>query len=370
MAILIVKCIERCNANCVYCEVVRSHVGIPDMSLEMLDTVFMRINEFLSENLNENVTFTWHGGEPLLLGVEYFARAHELQDRRCKNTQDRIQHLIQSNITLVNEAHISALKQLGINHIGSSYDSEPQVRGFGSHVDSIAYNRAFLRGTTILEQHNMSWGIIYVVTRKSLKDPLSVFLTLANLRPAHGFMMNPVVIDDESRQEIAISPREYADFLGETFSFWYAHRERYPKVEPFASLWETIVEKRMRLFCSESGNCHYTHLNIDPTGEVSQCGRSSDLHIMKWGNIEDSSIEELFSRSCDQLRGRLEHLKEGECKGCRLFPICHGGCPIDAYVSSGHFDRKTGWCEARKRFIYDYFEPITGIKVENVRDEH
>ena len=368
MASIIVKCIERCNAQCAYCDVEKSHAGVLDMSADTLRAVFYRIDEYLGRHREEKVTFIWHGGEPLLLGADYLSLAYDLQNELCPQTRDRIDHSIQSNLTVLNERHIAALKKLGIRSIGSSYEPELEVRGLGHKRDSGAYNRAFLRATTLLEQHDMSWGIIYVVTKKSLADPLAVFLTLTNLLPARGFLMNPVIISGQGPQELAISPEEFADFLGAIFPFWLERRRRFPQVEPLASYWTNLAEKGRHLYCAETGNCASSHLNIDPNGNVSKCGRSSDLHVMSYGNIHDRSIDEMFEISRKEMGGRTRALRDGECSGCNLFPICHGGCPLDGYAAHGDFNRKTGWCEAKKLFVSKYFEPLTGITAEGLTD--
>jgi uncharacterized protein len=363
MATFIVKCIERCNSNCVYCEVARNRADTPDMTLDTLELLFMRIDEYLSQRKDEHVLFTWHGGEPLLLGAEYLETARRMQAKHCSRTGDRIAHCIQSNLTLLDETHIAVLKRMGITHVGSSYDPEPNMRGPGGHAGSKAYNTAFLRGTTLLDRHNMSWGVIYVVTRKALADPKAIFIMLTNLLVGRSLMLNPVVVSNPAHLQYAITPEEYADFLGTLFPLWFAHRERYPDVEPFAGYLETLTGGKQRLFCSEAGNCAHTHLNIGPSGRVSKCGRASDLGIMELGAIQESSIGELFQRSVDLFGGRTEMLRNGECRGCSLFSDCHGGCPIDSYAAHGRFDRKSGWCEAKKKFVRDYFEPVVGTGI-------
>ena len=282
------------------------------MRLDTLEVIFIRINEFLLENPNEHLLITWHGGEPLLLGAPFFEYAAQLQEKSCRDTQRRIKHSIQSNLTLLTEGFIPSFRRLGIDSVGSSYDPDRHIRGFGRPVDSLAYNKAFLRATSLLERHGISWGIIYVATRRSLAGPLSTFTLLSNLKPGGGFNINPVIISHEGRKEYAISSVEYADFLGTIFSVWYAHRDRYPGVEPFTSLLSNFTGKGRHLSCEESGTCARRHLNIDPAGNVSQCGRSSDLGIMNWGNIHEKSIEQILqNRDLDEPRTAERCTKSG-----------------------------------------------------------
>lgn len=175
--------------------------------------------------------------------------------------------------------------------------------------------------------------------------------------------MNPVLIYDEERRDVAITPGEYVDFLGEIFPLWWQHRNRAPNVEPFKSLVSTIIEGNTSLFCSESGTCAYRHINITPDGETSQCGRSADWGLLPYGNIRDRTLAQILAdNQRDQLKERVKILELGECAGCRFWEICHGGCPLDAWSKHENFMHKSEWCEARRGFISRHFEPITGVK--------
>jgi uncharacterized protein len=363
MATLIVKCTTRCNSNCIYCEAIHAKHVCKDMSLQLLEMVFARIDEYLRAGSERTVTFTWHGGEPLLLGADYYRAARDVQDRLCADTKPRIRHCMQSNLTLLNEQFIAPLKQLGLTSFGSSYGPELHVRGFGANRDSIAYNRALFRGAAIAERNGMGWGFIYVVTKQSLADPIGLFNLLANLRPGQSFSMNPVIVTDERNRDLAITPAEYADFLGALFPYWLRHRDRFSEVQPFESYYQNIVHGKRHLGCVDSGQCHGHHLNIDPDGGLSQCGRSEERGIMNWGSIIDTSIDEALARGREAMSGRVDVLRDGECRGCGAFSICHGGCPIDSFLSWSDYAHKSHWCETRKRFLKQYFLPAVGVEM-------
>jgi uncharacterized protein len=221
----------------------------------------------------------------------------------------------------------------------------------------------FLRSTSLLERNGFTWGVIYVVTRKSLKNPLDTFHCLTNLKLDGGFNMNPVLIYDEERRDIAITPEEYVDFLGTIFPTWWRHQKRFGGVEPFRSLTRCIRDRAPSLGCVDSGSCAFNHLNIAPDGEASQCGRSSDWGLLNYGNIADKTLKDLLQdEQRQQFIERNEILPHTECKGCRYWAICHGGCPLDAYAEHGSYMHKSRWCDAKKGFIEKHFEPVTGIR--------
>lgn len=70
-----------------------------------------------------------------------------------------------------------------------------------------------------------------------------------------------------------------------------------------------------------------------------------------------------------QLAMRSEYLQQADCKGCEYFKICHGGCPLDGWNSTGSIMSKTEWCLSRRYFLKNYFEPITGLKFNGTKYE-
>ncbi|RPI06220.1 MAG: radical SAM protein [Ignavibacteriae bacterium] len=365
MATLIVKATEACNSNCYYCDVVTKEQRGGTMSLELLELLFKRMNEYLLHYPEERIELIWHGGEPLLLGHEFYRQAKLFQRLHCAETEGRISHTIQSNLTCFTEKFISVFRDLGIDCIGTSYDPEPHMRGPGKERDSETYNRKFLSSISILEKNGLHWGIIYVVTKRSLERPEDVFHFLTNLKLSGGVNFNPVLIYDDLRKDVAITPEEYADFLGAIFPLWWKHRTRYPDIQPFKSFVENIIEHKTSLSCGESGNCSHHHINIAPNGDASHCGRSADWGLLQYGNITERTFDEiLHDPQRDQLDERVSLLINSECRACRFWELCHGGCPLDAWSKHKEFIHKTEWCNARIRFVEKHFEPVTGVKYE------
>jgi uncharacterized protein len=360
---MILKVTERCNSNCAYCDVVSNWSRAEDMPLDILEIVFRRTNEFLENRPEEHVTIIWHGGEPLLVGPHFYRAALEFQRKHCQNTRGRIKHSIQTNMTLFSENYAEVFRDLGIDQVGTSYDPEPHVRGPGPTHDSGLYNRMFMQGDALAEQHGYKSGIIYVVTKKSLENPLKVFYYLTNLKLGGSFAMNPVLLYDNRRDDLAITPEDYVTFLGTIFPLWWKYQNRYPDVDPFRSITQIIKDRELVLGCAESGACSYQHVNVDPYGETSQCGRSSDWGLLSYGNVREQSLAVVFSNSQrDDLKRRNEVLRQGGCRDCRFWTICHGGCPLDSYPKHADFLHISEWGCARKNFIEQYFEPITGLK--------
>lgn len=360
MATIIFKPTEECNSRCVYCDVVKkTSRSAKRMSFETLDLLFRRLGEFLQERPDEHVRLIWHGGEPLLLGRDYFDRARDYQDKHCGQYASCIRHDMQSNLTLLTEQHVAAFKMLGIGCVGTSYDPEPDVRGIGARRDTQKYNARWHDAIRLLEDNGIGWGIIYVVTRKTLADPARVFNFLSNLSNNGAFMMNPVLDYGGVLDDIRITPAEYAGFLGAILPLWWRARDSLARVEPLFSLTRVLAGHNISLMCNEAGDCGHTHLEVATDGRVSQCGRSADWHMLDYGSIEQRSFAEIFADPQREiLAQRNAVLRETECSGCRYWDICHGGCPLDAAAADGSFFHKTRWCDGKKIFIEQHLEPL------------
>lgn len=359
MATVILKPTEACNSRCSYCDVVRKKPRGPvAMPLETLELFFLRVNEFLVERPEEKIEIIWHGGEPLLLGSDYFEQAYQFQQRHCSETALRIHHTIQSNLTLFSPEFTNVFKRLGIDSIGTSYDPIEGVRGLGTRRNWQAYNRKFMKGLGLLEKDGFRWGVIYVVTRLSLEKPMDLFNFLVNLSLKGAIMFNPVLIYGTKLHYLQITPEEYADFLGAIFPSWWAQRDELPQIQPFFNLARNLLDGDKKLMCGDAGECAYSHIALMPDGTLSHCGRSADWDLLNYGSIFDKSfVEVMEDPQRETLLRRNEILPENECKGCRFWNICHGGCPLDAWSSTGSFLHRSEWCHFKKRFIEKYFEP-------------
>lgn len=369
MPTLIFKETEACNSNCIYCDVI-ARKKPRTINNDLLRRVFVCINEYLELYPKEYFSIVWHGGEPCIVGAEFYEHVLDLEDEVCSSTKNRIEHDIQTNLTLINQRMIDVFKRMGITRVGTSYEPYKGIRGFGENRDSDAYNKKFFKGIELIEKNGFSWGFIYVVTRRVIDKPLEIFNILTNFKVRGGFQLHPVYsYKNEDPNGVGISAKEFAAFLGEIFKVWWEKRELYPYVEPFFS-YINHYGKGGPVCCSDSGNCAYTHIYIGPEGELSHCGRASDWDVFDVGNIKDMNIVDAFKSSYrQQIAMRTEYLLKSDCKGCEYFKICHGGCPLDGWNSTNSIMSKTEWCLSRKYFLKNYFEPITGLKFDGTKYE-
>ena len=364
MITIIFKAVEKCNSNCIYCGVIKKHQNVI-MKYDLLQEIFQKMNDYLLKYPDEEIRLIWHGGEVCLLGAKYFQKAIEFLEKYCNTTKNRIKHLVQSNLTLINQDIIDAFKMLEIKSVGSSYEFLPHIRGFGKNRDSIEYNKRFFEGVNLLEKNGMRWGVIYVVHKQSLKNPMEVFHTITNLNVTDSPKFNKIYIYDEDPYNLAITGREYADFLGAILPFWWEHKERYPHIAPLSQFYDSYTKKITRMDCELAGNCSHRWIYMGPTGKVSQCGRSGDFGILSYGDIQNQTFEEILNNpQRDDIKNRAAILRETTCKDCRFWMVCNGGCPLDAIMAKGDMYKKSAHCDWVIPFLTHYFEPVTKLTLK------
>jgi uncharacterized protein len=364
MPTIIFKATEACNSNCIYCDVV-TRKQPRTISADLLEKAYIRINEYLIMHPGEDMQIIWHGGEPCMAGIQTYTKALQYQDTHCATTRHRINYAVQSNLTMITQDFIDIFKKMNISSVGTSFEPVPGIRGLGKNRDSALYNKNFFKGVNLLNDNDISWGFIYVVTKRSLSRPLEIFHYLTNLKLRGGFIIHPVLIyNNEDPNQLAITAEEYADFMGVIFDYWWKRQDRFPEVDPFRGYLKNYTTNDRTLACVDSGHCAHSHVYVGPEGNVSHCGRAADWDLIDYGNINDKSLNEIFE---DPKRNifveREQLLPQSECKSCEYWELCHGGCPLDAWNEHKSFLHKTELCNFKQLFLKKYFEPITGLKL-------
>jgi uncharacterized protein len=363
MLTIILKATEYCNANCVYCAVRDKETKRERMSVDLLHLVVDRMREYLSADPDSTINVTWHGGEPALMGAAFYRTMAAYQRQLLGAMAKRVQHTIQSNVTLLDDDLALAFKGLGISSVGTSYEYAQGLRRLGSQEDgSEAYARRFFEGLEVLRRHGLGAGVIYVVTSRTVDRPVETMIFLQNLlgkRHRDHFRINPMYAEGEAsrgaNQHLAVTPDQYGHFLGKAYQHWYRRRAILPHVVPFSNIRSAVDGEAGAQGCEEAGVCGDTHLSIGPSGDVFQCGRAMDNGALRYGSVVESPFGELLANPLKrELIQRSATLRAGECAGCDLWTYCHGGCPVDAHIYKGDWRQRTHFC-ATKRILFDEY---------------
>jgi uncharacterized protein len=353
---VIVKPTDECNGACRYCSAFTAGKQTCRMSPETIEALFRFFRRYLEETPQDTVDFTWHGGEPLLLGPEFYEMLPDLEARVFGPLRSRVGHLIQSNLTLLDDRLAAALEKLLHGRpIGTSHDLTPGVRLLRNGE---SYDDRWLDGLRFVQRRKIRYGVILVLHRGHLAQAEKIYYFYRNLPDRPSIRINPLYSEGRAKEPgpLHITPEEYGRFLVELHGLTAADGGR-GQFEPLRQYVGGGGPPKS-LCCDVAGRCADTHVGVAPSGEIYNCGRFTDSNAFRCGNLfSDDSAHVLASAGKQRLRQRGDYLRRHDCAECRWWDYCHGGCPNDAYLSSGDVFAKTHWCDGLRLFFETCLDP-------------
>lgn len=310
-----------CPAHCVYCW--SSEHGSPIMSIDTLKETVAWLKEFR----DDAVTFTFHGGEPLMAGPEFYKQALAIL---AKGLSDRkVAFAMQSNLWLMTPKMAKILAEYDIP-IGSSIDGPKELndtqRGKG-------YYDKTMRGYKIARDNGVNVRFICTFTSESIKRKEEIFnyfldngLTL-KLHPAL-----PSLRDDKPEQW-ALDPKEYGELLVYLLDKYLENIGRI-EVMNIDTLCKCVFTRRGTV-CTFV-DCMGDTFAVGPDGSIYPCYRFVGMTKYVMGNVYDHpTMEDLAKSYAGKLMQRYKEHVDKACKKCAHIKYCRGGCPYNAIVPNG-----------------------------------
>lgn len=344
----IVKLTTECNLRCSYCYHFRN-VGskLTDDSMSIieeatLDKVIQRLIDFN----DKHVYFIWHGGEPLLLGIEFFQKIIKLQEKHNLDNK-QIFNSVQTNGILVNEEWAKFFKENNFR-VGVSLDGHKELhinnrrlrKGHSSHEET-------LRGIEILKEFDVAFGILAVVTKQSISQAQEIF----NFFVSKGIMnigfLPAVVTNTEGHivEQISVLPSEFSSFLTQFFEIWQKSGVHGFIVREFDEAMRGALGIPQKL-CTFSNDCK-DYFTILPNGDIYLCDCFPAIDKFHVGSIFEplENIESSlnYSEFCQKIS-----ITPAKCKSCDLFSVCNGGCKYHRYLTQKDFTAESYYCDSIK----------------------
>jgi len=333
-----------CNLNCLYCyqASVRDKKGIKIMPISLLGEIIPQVLK-----LGKSIRFLWHGGEPLLAGLDFFKEVVNLQQYYKKSDQV-IENHIQTNATLINK---SVAEFLIVNnfHAGTSLDGPEEVH-------NLTRNGSFkkvIQGIRNIQEAGGEVGIIITLNRHNVDYPVEIWENLIKPKKlARSWDINICTPTEISHLEP--SPEKALFFLKTLFDLWLENDDPQIYIKTFWIILRALLGGRTKDCAFEYNKCRF-FMAIDEDGNVYPCNRFLKRPVAFLGDIHDSSVSEILNNKETRIfYDRMSRLKP-ECKSCKWLNICGGGCPFQRWLSSGRFDGDFPECYIRKQF-FSYIE--------------
>ena len=344
-----------CNLDCNYCYYLDKadiYGGRePRMTEEMLEEV---VREYIAANDVPEVTFNWHGGEPLVLGIDFYKKAIEFEQKYAGGKI--IHNTIQTNGTLLNREWTSLFRKhnflVGISIDGPQdiHDRYRKDKGRNPSFDKV------IRGIGLLYSAGVEFNTMSTVNKASEGRGLEVYQFLKSIgshymqfmpvlehvkypldkngKPVKG--ARPFIVDPhESGAQIApwsVSDVGFGKFMCDIFDYWVRNDVGRYYVNQFDA---TLAN----WYGVQPGTCVYAETCggnsvIEHNGDLYPCDHFVYPKYLL-GNITEKSISDMMSSDL-QVKFGIDKRNSlpSKCRRCEWLFTCHGECPKHRFNST------------------------------------
>jgi len=338
-----------CNMNCGYCFYSCKGDLYPDEGRHrMSDEVLRELVRKYMNHCDRTVPFAWQGGEPTLMGLDFYKSAVEYQKLYGRPGQ-MVSNSLQTNGLVLSNAEWAKFLHRYKWLVGLSLDGPADVHdawrvgptGQPTHADVI-------KALSTLLEHEVEVNILTMVTDANIRRGAEVydyllstgvdflqFIPLCEPRP-----------DGSGLAEFSIDPVEYGEFLIEIFDLWAADQPRPAYVRMFDDLL-SVVMGNPHPTCMFGPRCGL-YVVVEHNGDLYAC----DFFVepqWQYGNLMELDFHHVrklasYQRFVERKTAELE-----DCLECEWYSLCHGGCPKwRPGIMLGEGSPKTYFCESYK----------------------
>ena len=343
-----------CNLACGYCYYLGKGPGGRDdaparMAPGLLETYIAR---HIAASPDEIIRFSWHGGEPTILGIDYFRAAVAIERELCPPGRT-IANGLQTNGTLLDEEWGGFLAAEGFS-VGLSLDGPREIHDRHRLTrDGRSSFDETMRGYGILRRHGVPTDVLCVVGAHNAGRPLEVysffreigasyltFLPLVERRPGAPGGVSPETV----------TPAAWGDFLCAVFDEWVDLDIGRIKIQ--------IVEEAARTaFGQEHSLCIFRPVCgdipvLERDGDLFSCDHFVDA-AHRLGNIRETPLAELLEGPAQRAFGqaKLDALPR-VCRTCEVLDMCNGECPKNRFAVAPDGEPSLNYlCAGYKKFF-------------------
>jgi uncharacterized protein len=327
-----------CNLDCEYCFFLSKEALYPGDRFRMADDLLEAyIRQVIESQTASEVAIAWQGGEPTLMGVDFFRRALALAEQIRKPGQT-LQHTIQTNGTLLTDEWCELFAEHGFL-VGISIDG-PRALHDAYRVDKKGHPTfdKVMRGFELLRHHGVELNVLCTVNAANQHDPLGVYHFFRDELAVEHIQLIPIVerANDTGFQEgntvtdRSVEPAAWGRFLITIFDEWVRRDVGRVFVSHFdAALASWLgVPPALCIFNETCGNA----VALEHNGDLYSCDHFVEPdHLL--GNIQQTHMVELLASPKQRAFGEAKRDALPQyCRDCAVRFACHGECPKNRFT--------------------------------------
>jgi serine-type anaerobic sulfatase-maturating enzyme len=376
-----------CNLDCEYCYFLSKEMLYPGsrfrMAVDLQETYIRQLLE--AHARSREVVVAWQGGEPTMMGLDFFRRSVDLQ-RQFKRPGQQVLNTIQTNGTLLDDEWGAFLKQNRFL-VGISIDGPPALHdAYRVDKGGKPTSGRVLRGLDVLKRHGVDWNVLTTVHAANQDYGRAVYSYLREDLGASFIQFIPIVerateqtlpVADAGRgrgvhgrplytqhgdlvTHRSVGPRQYGRFLVDVFEDWVRR--------DIGTVYVQMFDTALANFHGEPGGmCVHaetcgSQLALEHTGDLYSCDHYVEPDYLL-GNIGERTMLELISLPRQRKFGldKRDTLPR-YCLECDVRFACNGGCPKDRFAASPDGEPGLHYlCPGYKEFFGHVGEPMRAM---------
>jgi uncharacterized protein len=355
----------RCNLACAYCFFLKKEHLYPDSNFRMTDEVMEQfIRQTIEAHRVPHVTIAWQGGEPTLMGLDFFRRSLEVQ-KRYAGPQTRIENTFQTNGILLDDEwcrffhdnnFLIGLSMDGPGGLHDVYRRDKQDRGTFDRV---------LKAARLLQKHRVEFNILCTVNRTNADHPLEVYRFFRDELGAQYIQFIPIVerANETGFQEgntvtdRSVRPDQWGRFLIEIFDEWIGRDVGRMFVLNFDGALAGWLG-RAGTVCIFAPTCGLG-VALEHNGDLYSCDHFVEPDYLL-GNILATPLVELVSSGKQRAFGMAKRDTLARyCRECDFLAICNGECPKNRFIRTPDGEEGLNYlCEGYRIFFSHADRPM------------
>jgi len=349
-----------CNLDCDYCYYLKKEHLYPEgESFRMPNDI---LEDYIVQHIDASpdpvINFSWHGGEPTVLGLDYFRKIVALQ-RKHKPPNRSIINGMQTNGTLIDEQWCRFLAEEGFA-VGLSLDGPQEMHDrYRLTKGRKPTHKQAMRGYKLLQRHRVPCDILCVVNANNVQHPTRVYRFLKQINAQYvGFLplVEPQPETEGGVSHRTISAEAWGNFLCTIYDEWLSQDIGRLQVQIFEEVARTALghEHTLCIFRKTCGDVPV----IEHNGDFFSCDHFVDTQH-RLGNIQETPLVELLESPSQRAFGNAKSdTLPRYCQTCQVLAMCHGGCPKDRILRTPDGEEGLNYlCAGYKRF-FNYCHPF------------
>jgi len=344
-----------CNLDCKYCfykdrapEIGRGRQRMSDKVLEKLIKDYMQLRFPMAG-------FAWQGGEPTLMGLDFYKKAVELQ-QEYGSPGRQVSNSLQTNAILLDDRWCQFLHDYKFL-VGISIDGPKELHDY--YRKDFSGAGTFDKVMSAIEkckEYKVEFNTLTLLNDKNVEHPERLFDFLVGQGIRYLQFIPCVELDPLTGRtaDFSITPEQYGEFLCRIFDRWYDYGPQNISIRDFDSILSYCITGQHTI-CTFNKQCSQ-YIVVEHTGDCFPC----DFFVEpKWrlGNIFETPIEKIAAGARKREFARAKQNLCNKCLLCRHLDVCRGGCMKDRIpFDKENFGRESYFCESYKRF-FDYAMP-------------